>query len=214
LIPEGSAALDEREWNACKVASRMLRFLNETGRGSARKLVLFSVARWRLAWQEGVPPFSRHLVDTAEAVVDGLGSRKRLRKLLACRHHETHSRTWQVDSEAARVAICCIDGTGARWSIVETLSDAGQKRLLHDIFGPLPFRPVHLDRSLLTWRDGVIPRMAQTIYEERAFDRMPILADALEEAGLTDQDILGHCRQQGTIHVRGCFVVDLLLGRA
>jgi hypothetical protein len=55
-------------------------------------------------------------------------------------------------------------------------------------------------------------KAAQAIYDERAFDRTPQLADALEQAGCTDADILGHCRGGGE-HVRGCWVVDLLLGK-
>jgi hypothetical protein len=57
-----------------------------------------------------------------------------------------------------------------------------------------------------------VVKVAQAIYDERAFDRMSILADALEEAGCTDQDILAHCRSGGD-HVRGCWVVDLVLGK-
>src|SRR5437762_722095 len=60
--------------------------------------------------------------------------------------------------------------------------------------------------------DGIIPRLAQAVYEERAFERLPVLADALEEAGCTDAAILDHCRSPGP-HARGCWVVDLLLGR-
>src|SRR5204862_225019 len=56
------------------------------------------------------------------------------------------------------------------------------------------------------------PRLALAIYEEQAFERLPILADALEEAGCTDADILSHLRRPGT-HARGCYVLDLLLGR-
>ena len=55
--------------------------------------------------------------------------------------------------------------------------------------------------------------LARTIYEERAFDGMPVLSDALEEAGCNDADILDHCRQAGP-HVRGCWVVDLILGKS
>ena len=55
-------------------------------------------------------------------------------------------------------------------------------------------------------------KFAQAIYDDRDFDRLPILADALEEAGCTNADILAHCRQPGE-HVRGCWVVDLLLGK-
>ena len=54
--------------------------------------------------------------------------------------------------------------------------------------------------------------IAAAIYADRAFDRLPILADALEEAGCTNADVLLHCRQPGD-HVRGCWVVDLVLGK-
>jgi hypothetical protein len=85
-----------------------------------------------------------------------------------------------------------------------------QCHLLRDIVGN-PFRPVGIDPLWLSWRDGTIPKIAQTIYEERAFDRLPILADALVDAGCTNEDILKHCREAGE-HVRGCWVVDLLTG--
>lgn len=87
-----------------------------------------------------------------------------------------------------------------------------QLALLHDIFGN-PFRPSPpLPPAVLTWNDGTIPRIAQAIYEERAFDRLPVLADALEEVRCHDAHILRHCRQPGE-HVRGCWVVDLVLGK-
>jgi hypothetical protein len=82
-------------------------------------------------------------------------------------------------------------------------------RLLHDIFGPLPFRDVHIAP---VWRTSDVLALASGIYAERAFDRMPILADAMEEAGCDDADVLAHCRGAGP-HVRGCWVVDLVLGK-
>jgi hypothetical protein len=82
--------------------------------------------------------------------------------------------------------------------------------LLRDIFGPMPFRPVTFAPA---WRTATVTSLAQAIYEERAFDRLPILADALEDAGCTHTDILNHCRQPGG-HVRGCWVVDLVLGKS
>jgi hypothetical protein len=57
-----------------------------------------------------------------------------------------------------------------------------------------------------------VVRLAQSIYDDRAFDRLPVLADALEEPGCTNAEILAHCRLPGE-HVRGCWVVDLLLGK-
>jgi hypothetical protein len=84
--------------------------------------------------------------------------------------------------------------------------------LLHDIFGN-PFRPVSLNPAWLTWHDGLIVSMARQMYESRDFTDLPVLADALEDAGCTSQDILGHCRSGGE-HVRGCWVVDLVLGKS
>jgi hypothetical protein len=84
--------------------------------------------------------------------------------------------------------------------------------LYRDIIGS-PYRPATIDADWLLWRDGIIPNIAQAFYDERRFAEMPILADALEEAGCTDTDILEHCRRPGE-HVRGCWVVDLLIGAA
>ena len=78
--------------------------------------------------------------------------------------------------------------------------------LIHDIFGD-PFRPVTLDPA---WLTPNVLALANDIYAERAFDLMPILADALEEAGCENADMLLHCRVPGE-HVRGCWVVDLVL---
>jgi hypothetical protein len=83
--------------------------------------------------------------------------------------------------------------------------------LAHDIFGN-PFRPVALNTTWKRWQDGTIVRIAQAIYDNRRFQDLPILADALEEAGCTDPAILEHCRTPGE-HVRGCWVVDLVLGK-
>jgi hypothetical protein len=88
-----------------------------------------------------------------------------------------------------------------------------QSQLLRDLFGPLPFRPVVVGPPLLRWNDGTVVKVARGIYDDRAFDRMPILADALVDAGCDNDDILSHCRAQGAVHARGCWVLDLLLRR-
>ena len=80
--------------------------------------------------------------------------------------------------------------------------------VLRDIFGN-PFRPVIINSAWLTPK---VTTLAQSIYDNRAFERMPELADALQEAGCDNQDILSHCRGPGP-HVKGCWVVDLLLGK-
>jgi hypothetical protein len=83
-------------------------------------------------------------------------------------------------------------------------------RLLRDIFGN-PFRPVTIDP---TWRTSDVLALARGIYDERALDRMPILADALQDAGCDNDDILAHCRDTNTPHARGCWVVDLILNKS
>lgn len=80
--------------------------------------------------------------------------------------------------------------------------------LLRDIFGNI-FRPVTF---LPSWRTSTVLALATGIYQDRAFDRMPILADALQDAGCDNEDIRNHCRSE-TVHTRGCFVIDLCLGK-
>jgi hypothetical protein len=101
-------------------------------------------------------------------------------------------------------------GTPA-WRSGTTAERVTQAALLRDLFGN-PFRPVALDSAWLAWQGGTIPKLAQAIYDDRAFDRLPVLADALLDAGCEDADLLGHLRGPGP-HVRGCWPVDLLLGK-
>jgi hypothetical protein len=81
--------------------------------------------------------------------------------------------------------------------------------LLRCIHGSLQFRLVSIDPF---WLTSTVLALATGIYADRAFDRLPILADALQDAGCNNEDILNHCRGPGP-HVRGCWVIDLLLGR-
>jgi hypothetical protein len=83
--------------------------------------------------------------------------------------------------------------------------------LVRDIAGN-PFRPVTLQPSWLTWHNGWARQMARVMYGQRKFADLPIVADALEDAGCDDAAVLDHCRAGGE-HVRGCWLVDLLLGK-
>jgi hypothetical protein len=103
------------------------------------------------------------------------------------------------------------DGHEGQAAFIGQVSDSEKPfitTLIHDIFGN-PFRPVVLNP---TWLTSTVLALATGIYEERAFDRMPILADALQDAGCDNDDVLAHCRGEGS-HVRGCWVVDLVLGK-
>ncbi len=82
--------------------------------------------------------------------------------------------------------------------------------LIRDIFGN-PFRPAEFSPS---WRTDTTLALARTMYASRDFSAMPILADALQDAGCADERILNHCRDANQVHVRGCWVVDLVLGKA
>jgi hypothetical protein len=111
----------------------------------------------------------------------------------------------------------------AEWHLRHQGARAVQAGLLRDIFGPLPFRSLHLEHR---WRTPLVVSLARAAYEERVAPdpsrpgwlvldpvRLLVLADALEEAGCGDPEILEHLRGPGP-HVRGCFLLDLLLARS
>jgi hypothetical protein len=126
------------------------------------------------------------------------------------RHMDARSAARHVASTASHQAARAVE---PNWAACKA-ERVAQAQLLRDLFGN-PFRTVRPGRVLspwFTWCNATVVHLAQAIYDEAAFDRMPILADALEEAGCTHHDILNHCRGPGP-HARGCFVVDLLLGK-
>jgi hypothetical protein len=95
---------------------------------------------------------------------------------------------------------------------IEFLTDEGEviqvQKFLHDIFGN-PFRPVAFKPE---WRTPTVLDLASQMYQSRDFSAMPILADALQDAGCDSEEILSHSLGEGP-HVRGCWVVDLILGK-
>jgi hypothetical protein len=218
--------MTEAEWLACTDPTPMLEFLR--GKASDRKLRLFACVCCRRIWHLLVDPRSRHAVEVAERYADGQATEEE-REMAA-------EEAWEVNvtdnDRAGRAANIAADLPGCEWGSAVGVSgnaafavgrNAGgitarqneqrlQCAVLRDLFGPLPFHPVAVSPSALAWRAGTIPKLAQATYTHRAFDRLPELANALEQAGCTNADILGHCRQPGA-HVRGCWVVDLLLGK-
>jgi hypothetical protein len=99
--------------------------------------------------------------------------------------------------------------TSRGWLPADAAEHAVQAALLRDIFGN-PFRPVKFTRE---WRTDTAVSLARQMYESRDFGAMPILADALQDAGCDSDDILNHCRDPHAVHVRGCWVVDLVSGK-
>ena len=84
-----------------------------------------------------------------------------------------------------------------------------QAGFLRDVVGLLPFRPIVFATE---WRTSTVLALARQMYESRDFSAMPILADALQDAGCENSAVLDHCRDPGP-HTRGCWVVDLILGK-
>jgi hypothetical protein len=102
--------------------------------------------------------------------------------------------------------------TEPSWEAEQGEEHARQAALLRDVLGN-PFRVPVLDPAWGAWEAGTVVRIARSIYEERRFENLPILADALEDAGCGDEAILDHCRS-ATEHVRGCWLMDLILERS
>ncbi len=238
--PEANA-MEEREWNICDDPEEMLEFLWNSGTANDRKLRLFALAVCRRIWPMMLDARSQRAVEVAEEFLDGLAQQDGLRAAWEEAHAPAYSKggpaAASVEALAARLAYLVAAplplGSGttllsrdaaistaravAAYSVDwfgTTFDGTILAGLLREIFGPLPFRFVPVEPYLLNWYDSAIPRLAQAIYDERAWDLMPELADQLEAAGRDNREILEHCRRQGAVHVRGCWVVDLLLQKS
>jgi hypothetical protein len=228
--------LTEQDWLEEANPLKMVSFLRER-KASERKLRLFGCACCRRVWSLLPNEASRNAVAVAEQFADKLLKRKDLNQAaLACADsagrssHNAAETVVQVSLQKAAWttaynAAILTAGTGplqpsdlARHRAAEELERRQQRKLLHDIFGN-PFVPVAINAAWLTWNGGTIPKLAQAVYDERLLPaghldpaRLTVLGDALEEAGCTEAAILAHCREPAE-HVRGCWLVDLLLAK-
>jgi hypothetical protein len=190
----------------------MLEFLRE--RATFRKARLFACACARLAGDRAPAP-ARAAVEAAERYADGEATPEdldRARDALEAAVAAGPQEVWACRAAAAasrRVTWSAALGfaTGAS-PVSEPLPRAARAGLLHCLFGN-PFRPAAVDPA---WRTAVVLRLAGSIYAERAFDRLPVLADQLEEAGSTDARLLAHLRGPGP-HALGCHALDAVLGK-
>jgi hypothetical protein len=211
--------VDEATWLACTESQKMLAFLR--GKVSERKLRLFACACCRRAWHLLEDQRSRQAVLIAEAHADGTVSPRALRKARAFAADAFAFASGHYTAPGAHAACAHAVAANAAESAREATAavhDPGQAALLRCIIGN-PFRPGAVEAAWLAWGGGIVPRLARAAYDHRhspggSLDvaRLAVLADALEEAGCTDADFLGHLRGPGP-HARGCFVVDYLLAK-
>jgi hypothetical protein len=206
--------MTESQWAACSQTRSMLEFLR--GRISERKLWLFAAACLRQVPPDELPEWWQACVEVEERYADGLATPAELNAAWRKRVHiEDEAIEWDVVGvawgnalETASDAVALSRGyTEGSFRTIEAV----QCDLIRDIAGN-PFHQPTVDPVWLTWNDSAVRKLAQTIYDERWYDSLTVLADALGEAGCGDAAILAHCRDPGP-HVRGCWVVDLLLGK-
>lgn len=202
--------MNEQEWSNCTDPVAMLMVeVPDVYDLNGRKQLLFGCACGRRIW-EHLPEAYRHWVEVGEQVADGLAGKE----------------MWdRAEDEADESGIVVSFGTRLKsdmafylrysefafiaYRLLGQAELVAQSNLIREIHGN-PFHPVALNSR---WLTQAVTTLATAIYDAQAFDRLPVLADALEEAGCDNDDILNHCRSSGP-HVRGCWVVDLLLGKS
>ena len=227
--------MTEAQWLGCEEPVLMLQFLE--GAPIDRKLRMFACAcRRRIS--DKLYDSDRAAMEAMERIIEEPGGVESLdrREVEAggyffscyvvcywgaepaaelCR--ATASRAWNA---AIAAALDSASGAGEQFfedsqtygnnDEAEDFERRTQAAFLRDIFGN-PFRNTHFSP---VWRTDTAMSLARTMYESRDFSAMPILADALQDAGCDSEDVLNHCRDANQVHVRGCWVVDLVLGKS
>lgn len=182
------------------------------GQISARQARLFLCACVRRLERAGRGSY-RDAVELAERFAEGLASEEELSSMRVTFRFRFLHPGWVLLWPAQDDPVGAVE-RGLVW--LSSIDDSeGEQRARHDLLldlcGDAP--PVErLDPAWLRWQDSTIPRMAEAIARERSFDLLPVLADALEEAGCPPGRLLRHCRQWPH-HALGCWALDLLRGR-
>ena len=223
--------MTEREWRTSTDPQAMLGFLWKSYRHlSARKLRLFAVYCCRNVLHRETDVEVRQAVNVSERYADELATESELRVAEKSLHRlwfdyfgndlvlaAVLQMTSYTIAEPFRAAVC---SSWAAMEIAEQGAGNGTREAefalhatwLRDIF-PSPFRPKYVTCDWFRWNGETASLLARQMYEAREFSAMPILADALQDAGCDNDDILSHCRDTSLTHVRGCWVLDLLLKR-
>lgn len=231
--------MNSSEWQSAVNPGAMLEFAGF--RTSERKLRLCGCAFLRRVSAHLPHPRSMEAIELAERFADGMDTMQALHTLYADVEaartgilDETYVFLSILSESAERGAqelggnTASLGIRGLRPARFASALDAARVEIasivrdiirFRDLTAKNPFAKIEVDTWLTSWNGGTVVRLAQSIYEDRVLpsghfraDRLLILADALEEAGCADEAILSHCRGPGP-HVRGCWVVDLVLGK-
>ncbi len=216
--------MTEAEWLACEDPEA----LAYSGiKASDRKWRLVLCACSRRLWKRMTDERSRRAIEVSEFFADGQISDEELDAAggaaqiawteVSNIHGDSPRRAAAAASAySSKRFIHENDRSNAMVAVTEGFSKAARRnaerraqvQMIRDTFGN-PFRTVPFSPS---WRSDTALALAARMYESRDFSPMPILADALQDAGCDNEDILNHCRRAG-VHVRGCWVIDRLLGK-
>jgi hypothetical protein len=221
----------EPDWLSCLDPHRMLQLLYDRQAGdrcaAARKWRLFACACVRRLGPLLEDRRARETLLLSERFAEGQTGRRQLSEALRAAQAQERSR-WMAWQGAPRreqpwrvaLAIAALAkpaATDAAWESANAVAAAlkgkervAQSALLREVFGN-PFRPP-APTSWARWNDGAIVHLAASLYDEQRWSELPVLADALEDAGCTDLTVLAHCREGGE-HVRGCWVLDWVLNK-
>ena len=225
--------MTENEWLACKDPRRMLEFLGDGG--YRRKLRLLACGYCRRVWELLTDERSRACVQVCELYADGLADDEQMDKAMRAAGAAL-TRMFAVETAIGPPILAAVAAHGAAVGNLYWLFEARVQadvpavrskwrereeafpfiaHLLRDLFGN-PFHPVSLAPA---WQTAAVLALARAAYEDRILpagtldtDRLAVLADALEEAGCDNTDILDHLRGID-LHVRGCWCLDLVLGQ-
>jgi hypothetical protein len=211
----GGAPMTEAEWLAATDGKPLLEWIRSNA--SDRKARLTACALCRRQWDRTEDERIRKAVASAEAFADGLLSAKALTRI----RRAAYAVPWRgVIMPAARARADAWNAAReAIWDGLRLILNEGAGSPVPDrvrcIFGN-PFRPATVNPA---WLTPAVTSLAAAAYEERSLPsgeldppRLAVLADALEDGGCADPDLLGHLRSAGP-HVRGCWALDLVLGK-
>ncbi len=208
--------MTEAEWFVSPDPRPLLIFLEE--KSSPRKARLYACAVGRSLWPYLGDERCCRVVEVAERYADDLAYGNELQEALSAAQDIVQGWAGRVATcagdrgawQGARLAMVCLQRAQAEREgreLAKVVASRSRK-ILSCIFGN-PFCPVTVDPS---WLTSTVLELVRQMYDSRDFSAMPILADALQDAGCDNDNILNHCRSDGP-HVRGCYVVDLLLGK-